>query len=276
MGNSESPVTDSFQCKCPRECETGILSPELLYGGELFVIEYKLTASAIVFSLTLVLAGSYVTLEDWEQLGVQQKIELIEKNISLDEGEKRLLVDMLETNDDSQELEKLFSERASELRLEASKAINPIEKIKLGEAAGSFETSLKRLSRIRSYEDSLESVQRKLAGKNYTPELEAGIKRSRDKLLAEYEIEKRELNFSLVQGFLAVKAAENSEKVLMEKSDEVAKIKPDPGDLDIKGPITVILGFMVSVLGGLKLILDYKKAKIDLQLAQMKLGEKQE
>ena len=239
------------------------------------MIEYKLKASVIVLSLLVTLTGSVLTIEDWEQLNVQQKIEIVDKNTELSEAEKSVLVDMLESNDDPQELEKLFSEKASKLRLEASTTVNPIKKIKLNDAAKAFESSLDRLFRIRGFENGLNSLQEKLAGNNYTEEFKSSIERSKNKMLVEYEKEAGQLKLDLVQGLLALKAAENSARILQENADELAESKPELRDLEFIGPVTIILGFLASVLGGLKLILDYKKARIELKLAELKLGETQ-
>jgi hypothetical protein len=240
------------------------------------MIEYKLKVSVIVLSLLVTLTGSIITIEDWERLNIQQKIEFIEKNTELTETEKSVLADMMESNDDPERLEKLFSEKASQLRLDASSATNPIEKIKLKDAAKSFETSLDRLSRLRGYENTMNSLQKKLANNSNSVELKLSTERSINRLLADYEKEKGELKLTLVQGFVALKAAENSARILQENSNALAENKPGPRDLDLFGPVAIALGFLVSVLGGLKLILDYKKAKIDLKLAELKLEETQD
>lgn len=240
------------------------------------MFEYKLKASVLVFSLVVTMTGSMVTIGDWEQLSMQQKIEIIEKNTELNADEKSLLTDMLVSGEeDAQKMEKVFLEKAKQLRLEASKVINPIKKIKLKDAANSFEQSVQRLNRIKGLENSLNDLQKKYADRNYTPELKISIERSINRLLVDYEKEKGELKLSLVQGFLSVKAAKNAENILQEKADVVAENKPKLSDIGFFGPITLVIGFLGSGIAGLKLIIDYKKARIDLMLAKLKLQEAQ-
>ena len=42
------------------------------------MIEYKIKASMLVFSLLVTLTGSVITLEDWAQLNVEQQIAIVE------------------------------------------------------------------------------------------------------------------------------------------------------------------------------------------------------
>lgn len=72
------------------------------------MIEYKIKASMLVFSLLVTLTGSIITVEDWAQLNVEQQIAIVEKNFDLGDAEEELLVDMLKSRDDPQKLEKTF------------------------------------------------------------------------------------------------------------------------------------------------------------------------
>ena len=71
--------------------------------------------------------------------------------MELDETEKQLLVNMLASDGTTDDLEKVFTDKATQLRLDAEKTKNPIEKIKLKDAADAFEDGLQRLRRIRGY-----------------------------------------------------------------------------------------------------------------------------
>ncbi|MFT5677076.1 MAG: hypothetical protein ACI808_003028 [Paraglaciecola sp.] len=114
----------------------------LTQNEEATMIEYKIKASMLVFSLLVTLTGSIITVEDWAQLNVEQQIAIVEKNFDLGDAEEELLVDMLKSRDDPQKLEKTFLKKARELRLEADATSSPIKRFKYRDAAEAFYGSL--------------------------------------------------------------------------------------------------------------------------------------
>jgi len=117
----------------------------------------------------------------------------LEKNVGLGDAEEELLVDMLKSRDDPQKLEKTFSEKTRELRINADAASNPIKQIKYRDAA---------------------------------------------------------------------------EAVLQSKKDEVEEGKPILTDLSLLGVVTFIVGLFGTTFGSAKLFFEYKKSKLDLEVAK--------
>jgi hypothetical protein len=232
------------------------------------MIEYKIKASMLVFSLLVTLTGSVITLEDWAQLNVEQQIAIVEKNVGLGDAEEELLVDMLKSRDDPQKLEKTFSEKTRELRINADAASNPIKQIKYRDAAEAFEGSLKRLMSLRNQEKTIENKVSQLSGSSLSPRLIESMHRSVDKLKLEFAKEEGELKLLLVQGFLALKIAEEAEAVLQSKKDEVEEGKPILTDLSLLGVVTFIVGLFGTMFGSAKLFFEYKKSKLDLEVAK--------
>jgi len=235
------------------------------------MIEYKLKASVLVFSMVVTLTGSIITIDDWDQLDLANKIAIIEANTELADEEKTLLVNMLQSNEDTEQLETLIGDKSKQLRLAADATLNPVQKIKLREAAGSFSRSLEKLGRIRNYEKTMKSIRERFQDPNYNPALKESAERSLDKILISYEAEKGELKMALVQGFLAVRAADRGSRILAEQGNLVKAVQPT--DLNLLGPLTLILGLLGSLLAGLKLVLDYRKSQIELKLAELKLKQ---
>lgn len=240
------------------------------------MIDYKLKGTMLAFSMLVMTTGSILTIDDWKKLNLQQKIEVVEKNTELDKSDKELLKEMMHADADLNKMESVFHNKVMELRLEANSTINPIKKIKFKDAAQAFEKSIQRLKRIRGQENILGGIKRDLANSNHSPELKAGFERSFNRIMLENEKEKKELMLSLAEGFFAIKAAKNSERILQEKKQEIVETSPKIEDVNFFGPITLVIGFLGSIIAGLKLFLDYKKAQIDLKLAELQLNRAQE
>lgn len=232
------------------------------------MIEYKIKASMLVFSLLVTLTGSVITLEGWVQLSVERQIEIVEKNVGLGDAEEALLVDMLKSRDDPQKLEDMFSEKARELSIMADTTSNPIKKIKYKDAAEAFEQSLKRLRSLRTRSNTIENKASELSNSSLSPRVIESIHRSVDKLKLEFAKEEGELKLLLVQGFLALKIAEQAEAVLQLKKDEIEEVKPILSDLSLVGVVTFIVGLFGSIFGSAKLYFEYKKSKLDLEAAK--------
>lgn len=224
----------------------------------------------LVFSLLVTLTGSVITLEDWEQLNVEQQIAIVEEHVGLGDAEEALLVDMLKSRDDPQKLNDTFSEKARELRLKADSAANPIKQIKYKDAAKSFEQSLERLRSLRAQSKTIQSKAAELSNADYSPIIIESIHRTVDKLKLEYIKEENELKLLLVQGFLALRMAEQAEQVLLANRDEVEESKPLLSDVSLTGIVTFMVGFIGTLFGSIKLYFEYQKSKLDLEAARAK------
>lgn len=234
------------------------------------MFDYKITGSVLVFSLLVTLTGSVITLEDWEQLNIEQQITIVEQNVDLGDAEEALLVDMLKARDDPKKLEETFSQKARELRAKADSSSNPIKRIKYQDAAKAFEKSLERLRDLRALHNIIDTKGAELSNASYSPKTLASIERTVEKFKLEYVQEAAELKLLLVQGFLALKMAEEAEAVLQSKQAEVKQSKPLFGDLSLVGIVTFIVGFVGTVFGSIKLYFEYKKAKLELALVKVK------
>ncbi|TRY29298.1 hypothetical protein [Aliiglaciecola sp. M165] len=232
------------------------------------MFDYKITGSLLVFSMLVTLTGSVITLEDWEQLNVEQQIAIVERNVDLGGAEEALLVDMLKSEDDPQKLESTFSEKARELRIKADGASNPIKRIKYEDAAKAFEQSIERLRDLRAQENIIENKASELRNSSLSPAIIESIERTVEKLKLEYAQEAAELKLLLVQGFLALKIAEEAETVLQSKQSEVEEAKPLFSDLSLIGIVTFLAGLIGTLFGSAKLYFEYKKAKLDLEVAK--------
>lgn len=237
------------------------------------MIGYKVKASMLALSLLVTLTGSVLTIEQWEQLKVHQQIEIIEKHVALGDSQKALLIEMLESRDDPEELRKAFSEKVGELRIKVGGESNPIKRIKYRDAADAFESSIKRLDKLTALEKTMNETASRIDNAAYSQKLRDAAQLAIAKLQGEYEKEKSDLKEKLVQGFIALKVAEDAEKILLAEKDTVEKNKPMLSELSLAGVCSLIFGLISSLLIGGKTYFDYKKSKIDLELAKIQLQE---
>ena len=154
----------------------------------------KIKTAGLAFSIFVAITGSIITYEEWKQLNPEELIELIQENPKLEAKQRNLLLAMLQSNAGYDEIADLFSRQSTQLRVDASKETNPYRKEQFSNAASFFEQSLNALRRIKSNENSIADLERKIANSTrYTQQLRNSWKRVRTRQLYHLEQEKKQL-----------------------------------------------------------------------------------
>ena len=100
------------------------------------------------FGLFVVVTGSVITIEDWQQLSTVERIELIMTADELETEQKNLLLAVLQSEHDDDEMRGLAVDQAQASRLSAANASNFYERERWERAARFFEKTEARLQRL--------------------------------------------------------------------------------------------------------------------------------
>lgn len=230
-------------------------------------MEYKIKVSLIAFGLFVALTGSIITVEDWQKFSQEEKIELIMTAEELSEEERTLLLTVLQLEHDDLELQNMAERQARETRLKVSSKLSPYVNEQWRQAASYFENSAKVIQDLRASKKTFETLQKRYENVEIDERTRVIMEKALQDQLKEIEQEGKELHNNLVQAFLAIGLVKKYEAL---PEDE----KSDPKDwLDsILGITTIVVGLIISIITAAKLVIDYRKSRIELALLKEKIN----
>jgi hypothetical protein len=233
----------------------------------------KLKSAALVGSLIIALTGSLISFEAWEDLNPEERVSLIQESQDLEPEQKNILLAMMTSDPNDQEMIDMFSRKAKELRIEASKESKiSIRRKQLENAAKFFEKSIESIRTIRGMENMLEGGLVDMTDKS--PKLVEAHKRATERLRARISQDREELKKTLVEAFIAVGSVERDKE--SNKQSETASVKntntePKPTKSGMMGISMLVIGLIGSFIAAVKVLMELKKTKVELTLAKMKL-----
>jgi len=231
------------------------------------MIDYKLKATFLAFGLFVTLTGSIITVEDWQLFSQEERIQLIMTTDDLTEDQRTLLITVLQLEHDDLELQGLVERQAQEARKRVNSKLSPYENEQWRQAAKYFEGSAKAIQNLRFSKKTYEDLQKRYQNTEMDDRVKTAMERTLEDQLFEINERGQVLHDQLVQAFFAVGLVGKykDQKVNDNGSEDMSLT-------GILGILTLIVGLVISVVTGAKLVLEYRKSQIELALLRDKVN----